>query len=52
VTGKRGIRREQILNGFRETRGYCKLTEEALARILWKTRFGRGCGPVVTQTAV
>jgi hypothetical protein len=26
------------------------LKEEALDRILWRTRFGRGCGPVVRQT--
>jgi hypothetical protein len=30
---------------------YCKLKEEALDRTLWRTRFGRGYGPVVTQTA-
>jgi hypothetical protein len=26
------------------------LKEEALDRILWRTRFGRGYGPVVRQT--
>jgi hypothetical protein len=30
--------------------GYCKLKEEALDRTLWRTRFGRGYGPVVGQT--
>jgi len=27
------------------------LKEEALDRTVWRTRFGRGCGPVVRQTA-
>jgi hypothetical protein len=27
------------------------LKEEALDRTLWRTRFGRGYGPVVRQTA-
>jgi len=30
-------------------REYCKLKETALDRTLWRTRFGRGCGPVVRQ---
>jgi hypothetical protein len=30
---------------------YLKLKEEALDRILWRTRFGKGCGTVVGQTA-
>jgi hypothetical protein len=29
---------------------YWKLKEEALDRTLWRTRFGRGYGPVVRQT--
>jgi len=32
-----------------ETRGYWKLKEEALDRTLWRTGFGRGCGPIVRQ---
>ena len=35
----------------KETRRYWKLKEEALARTVWQTRFGRGYGPVVRQTA-
>ena len=31
------------------TRRYCKL-KEALDRIIWRTRFARGYGPVVRQT--
>jgi len=30
--------------------GYWKLKQEAVRRTLWRTRFGRGCGPVVRQT--
>jgi len=28
----------------------CKLKEEALDHTLWRTRFGRGYGPVIQQT--
>ena len=31
-------------------RGHWKFKEEALDRTLWKTRFGRGYGPVLRQT--
>jgi hypothetical protein len=34
-----------------ENRRYWKLKEEALDRSVWRTRFGRGYGPVVRQTA-
>jgi hypothetical protein len=47
VTGRRGRRRKQLLDDFKEKRNYYKLKEEALDRILWRTRFGRGYGPVV-----
>jgi hypothetical protein len=50
VTGRRERRRRQLLDDLRETGGYCKLKEDELHRILWTTRFGRGCGPVVRQT--
>ena len=33
-----------------EARGYSKQNAEALYRTLWRTRFGRGYGPVVRQT--
>jgi hypothetical protein len=41
VTGSKGRRRKQLLNDFKETRGYCILKEEALECNLWRTRFGR-----------
>ena len=51
MTGRQGRRRKQLLGDVKERRGYSKLKEEALDRSLWRTRFGRGCGPVVRQTA-
>jgi hypothetical protein len=50
MTGRRGIRRKQLLDDLREEKRYWKLKEEALDRTLWGDRFGRGCGPVVGQT--
>jgi hypothetical protein len=50
VAGRQGRIRKQLLDGLKETRGYGKLKEEALDRTLWRTGFGRGCGPVVRQT--
>jgi hypothetical protein len=37
---------KQLLDDLKEKRRYWKLTEEALDRTLWRTRFGRGYGPV------
>ena len=51
VTGRQGKRSKQLLNNLKEKRGYWQLREEALNRTLWRTRSGRGCGPVVRQTA-
>jgi hypothetical protein len=51
VMGRRGRRRKKLLDDLNETRGYWKLKEEALDRTLWRTRFGRGYGPVVRQSA-
>jgi hypothetical protein len=50
MTGRRGRRREQLLDDLKEKRRYWKLKEEALDRILCRTRFGRDYGPVVRQT--
>ena len=47
VTGTLGRRRKQLLDNVKEARGYWKLKEKALYRTVWKTRFGRGYGPVV-----
>jgi len=51
VRERRGRRHKQLLNDLKEKSGYCKLKEEALDRTVWRTRFGRVCGPVVRQTA-
>jgi hypothetical protein len=50
MTGRRGRRRKQLLDGPKEKRRYWKLKEEALDRSVWRTRFGRDCRPVVRQT--
>jgi hypothetical protein len=51
MTGIRERRCKQLLDDLKEKRRYWKLKEEALYRTLWRTRFDRGCGPVVRQTA-
>jgi hypothetical protein len=51
VAGRRGRRRKQLLNGNKEKKGYWNFREEAVDRVLRRTRFGRGYGPVVRQTA-
>ena len=51
VTGRRGRRRGKLLDDLKERRGYSHLKEEALDRTVWRTRFGRGFGPVVRETA-
>jgi hypothetical protein len=50
VTGRQGRRRRELLDDFKERRGYSHLKEEALDRTMWRARFGRGFGPVVRQT--
>ena len=47
VTGRRGRRRRRRLDDLKEWKGYSHLKEEALDRTVWRTRFGRGFGPVV-----
>ena len=44
---RQGRRRKKLLDGLKDRRGYCQLKEEALDRIMWRNRFGRGFGPVV-----
>jgi hypothetical protein len=51
VTGRRGRKSRKLLDDLKEGRGYSYLKEEALDCTMWRARFGRGLGPVVTQTA-
>jgi len=50
VTGRRGGRRKQLLDDIKGKRGDWKLKEEAVDRTPWRTRVGRGYGPVLRQT--
>jgi len=50
VTGRRGRRHKQLLDDFKDKRGYFKLKDETLDCTLYRTRFGRVYGPVVRQT--
>jgi hypothetical protein len=52
VMGMQGRRCKQLLDDVKEKRGYWKLKEETLDRILWGTCLARGYGTVVRQTAV
>ena len=51
MTGRRGRRSKQLLDVLKKNRGYCELKAEELDGNVWRTGFGRGCGPVVRQTA-
>jgi len=51
VTGRRGRRRRELVKDCKEKKGYWKLIDEALDRTVWRTRFKRCYGTVVTQTA-
>jgi hypothetical protein len=50
ATRRRGRRRKKLLDDLKDRRGYSHLKEEALDRTVWRNRFGRGFGPVVSQT--
>ena len=50
MTGRRGRRYKRVLNDLKEKRGSWELKEEALDRLLRRTCFGRGYGPVISQT--
>jgi hypothetical protein len=50
-TRRRRRRRRKLLDDLKETRRYWKLKERAQDRTLWRTQFGRGCGPVARPTA-
>ena len=45
--GKTRKKCKQLLDDVKEMRGYGKLKDEAIDCTLWRTRFGRGYGPVV-----
>jgi hypothetical protein len=47
VTRSRGRRSKKLLDDLGDRRECSNLNEEALERIKWRNRFGRGCGPVV-----
>ena len=49
VTGRRGRRGKLLLVDHKKTRGYRRLMEEAIDHTLSRTRFARGCGPVLRQ---
>ena len=49
--GRRGRRRKQLPNDIKEISGYRKLKEKVLDRTRWRTRSGRGSGPVAKKTA-
>jgi hypothetical protein len=51
VTGRRGRRHRELLDGLKGRRGYTHLKEEALDRTMWRAGFGRGFGHFVRQTA-
>ena len=42
VTGRRGRRRNKLLDDLKGRRGYSHLKEEALDRAMWRAGFGRG----------
>jgi hypothetical protein len=50
VTRRRGGRSRKLLDDLKDRTGYSHLKEEALARTMWRARFGRRFGPVVRQT--
>jgi len=50
IWGRRGRRRNQLLDDLKETREYRKLKEQALDGTVWKKRLWRGYGLVVRQT--
>ena len=48
---KPGKNHRKLLDDLRENRGYNHLKEDALDRIMWRVRFGRGFGSVEKQSA-
>jgi hypothetical protein len=50
MTRGRGRRGKKLLADLKDRREYSHLKEEALDRTVWRNRFGRGFGPIVSQT--
>ena len=50
MTERPGRRCKKLPDDLKEKRGYQKLKEEAIDRILWRNHFGRIYGPVLRQT--
>jgi hypothetical protein len=50
VTERQRRRRKLLLDGLKERRGQRKSKEETLDRIVWRSRFVTGCGPLVRET--
>ena len=50
VRVRQGKRYKLLQGDLKEKRGYWKMKQEALDRTLWRTRYGRGFGPVLRQT--
>jgi hypothetical protein len=48
--GRRGRRRNLLLDDLKEKTGHLELKEDTLDRTLWRTRSGRGYGLLVAQT--
>jgi hypothetical protein len=48
-TGRRRKRLMQLIYVLKEKRGYWKMKEEPVDRILWKIRLERNFGPAVKQ---
>lgn len=48
--GRRGRRREELVDGLKGKSSYWNLGGEAVYCTLWRTRFSVGCGPVATRT--
>jgi hypothetical protein len=49
VIRRRGTKHKNILDDFKDGRGYSHMKEEALGRTTWRNRFGRGFWPAVRQ---
>jgi hypothetical protein len=49
VTGRQGRRRSKLLDDLKERRGYFHLKEEVLNHTMWRARFGKGFGSVLSR---